>query len=40
MKWPQINPPPARQGSVEMIEGSPEEIAATLADKLLADKVV
>jgi electron transfer flavoprotein beta subunit len=39
-KWPQINPLPARQGSVELIDGSPEEIAAKLADKLLGDKVI
>lgn len=39
-KWPQINPLPARQGSVELIDGSPEEIAVKLADKLLGDKVI
>jgi electron transfer flavoprotein beta subunit len=41
MRWPKVYPPPAREGSVEMIEGaSPEEIAARLADKLMADKVI
>ena len=40
MKWPQVYPLPARQGTVELIGGSPEEIAAKLADKLLADKVI
>jgi electron transfer flavoprotein beta subunit len=40
MKWPQVNPLPARQGTVEMIDGTPEEIASRLADKLLADKVI
>ncbi len=39
-QWPQINPLPARQGSVELIDGSPEEIAVKLADKLLGDKVI
>ena len=34
------SPLPAREGSVEMIDGTPEEIAAKLADKLLADKVI
>ena len=40
MSWPEIKPLPARQGSVELIEGSPEEIAAKLADKLFGDKVI
>lgn len=39
-KWPAIYPPPAREGAVEIIEGSPEEVAAKLADKLIADKVI
>jgi electron transfer flavoprotein beta subunit len=38
--WPQVLPLPAREGSVELIEGTPEEIAAKLADRLLADKVI
>jgi electron transfer flavoprotein beta subunit len=38
--WPQVSPLPAREGSVELIEGTPEEIAVKLADKLLADKVI
>jgi electron transfer flavoprotein beta subunit len=38
--WPVIRALPARQGTVEMIEGTPEEIAAKLADRLLADKVI
>jgi electron transfer flavoprotein beta subunit len=40
MSWPQVNALPARQGSVELITGTPEEVAAQLADKLLADKVI
>ncbi len=40
MTWPQINALPARQGSVELLSGTPEEAAAQLADKLLADKVI
>ena len=40
MRWPSVRPLPAREGSVEIIEGSPEEIAVKLADKLFADKVI
>ena len=40
MRWPSVYPPPAREGAVELIEGAPEEIAAKLADKLIADKVI
>jgi len=38
--WPEIYPPPPREGSVEMIDGAPEEIAAKLVDKLQAEKVI
>ena len=39
--WTKIMPLPARAGSVEMIAGdSPQAIAAQLADKLMADKVI
>jgi electron transfer flavoprotein beta subunit len=41
VRWPEVYPPPAREGSVQMIEGgSPEEIAAKLVDKLIEDKVI
>jgi electron transfer flavoprotein beta subunit len=40
MSWPQVRPLPARQGAVELMAGTPEEAAAQLADKLLADKVI
>lgn len=40
VQWPSITPPPAREGAVEIIEGTPEEVAAKLADKLIADKVI
>jgi electron transfer flavoprotein beta subunit len=40
MRWPKVYPPPAREGAVELVEGTPEEIAAKLADKLIADKVI
>jgi len=40
MRWPSVYAPPPREGAVEMIEGAPEEIAAQLADKLIADKVI
>ena len=40
MRWPEVYPLPAREGAVEMIEGTPEEIAVQLADRLMADKVI
>ena len=39
-RWPTISPLPVREGNVEMLEGSPEQVAAMLADKLMADKVI
>ncbi|MDW8327997.1 MAG: electron transfer flavoprotein subunit beta/FixA family protein [Anaerolineales bacterium] len=39
-KWPTIYPPPTREGTVEIIEGTPEEAAAKLVDRLIADKVI
>jgi electron transfer flavoprotein beta subunit len=39
--WADIRPLPASGGAVELIEGeSMEDIAATLADRLMADKVI
>ncbi len=39
--WPEIMNPPQRQVSTEMITGgSPEEIAETLADKIMAEKIL
>ncbi len=41
VSWPEIMSPPAREVANEIIEGaSPEEIAATLADKIMAEKVL
>ncbi|MFQ5616047.1 MAG: electron transfer flavoprotein subunit beta/FixA family protein [Anaerolineales bacterium] len=41
VEWPEIMNPPSKEVVCELIEGStPEEIAATLADKLLAEKVI
>jgi len=40
MRWPSVYAPPPREGAVEMIEGTPEEIAVKLADKLIADKAI
>jgi len=41
IQWTRIFAPPPRQGSVEFIAGdSPEDIAAKLADKLMAEKVI
>jgi electron transfer flavoprotein beta subunit len=39
-RWPAILPLPVREGNVEMLDGTPEEAAAKLADKLMADKVI
>lgn len=38
--WPSIYALPAREGAVELIDGAPEEAAAKLVDRLLADKVL
>jgi len=41
VKWPEINLPPAREGECEIIAGdTPEAIAAALADKLMAEKII
>jgi electron transfer flavoprotein beta subunit len=40
VSWPEIYPIPPREGSVELIDGTPDEVAAKLADKLIADKVI
>jgi len=41
ISWPEIINPPSREIVCEIISGSsPEEIAATLADKILAEKVL
>ncbi len=38
--WPSIYGLPAREGAAEMLDGTPEEAAAKLVDRLLADKVI
>jgi electron transfer flavoprotein beta subunit len=41
ISWPEIMNPPVREVTCEFITGgNPEEIAETLADKLLAEKVL
>jgi len=41
VQWTHIFGPPPREGSVEFIAGdSPEDMAAKLADKLMAEKVI
>jgi electron transfer flavoprotein beta subunit len=41
VRWPEVMNPPAREVTTEMITGnSPEEIAETLVDKILAEKVL
>lgn len=40
-QWLKVFPPPARTGTVELVTGdSPQAIAAALADKLMAEKVI
>jgi electron transfer flavoprotein beta subunit len=38
--WPEVNLPPARQTQVEMLQGSADEMAKTLVDRLLAEKII
>ena len=38
--WPEVYPLPARESNVELLDGSPQEIAVKLADKLIAEKVI
>lgn len=41
ISWPEIMNPPTRQVTTEMITGaSPQEIAETLADKIMAEKIL
>jgi electron transfer flavoprotein beta subunit len=41
VRWPEVSLPPARERECEMITGdSPEAIAATLVDRLLAEKII
>jgi electron transfer flavoprotein beta subunit len=40
VRWPEIANLPPRGGQVEFIEGTPEEQARALVDKLLAEKVI
>jgi electron transfer flavoprotein beta subunit len=41
VKWPEVSLPPAREGECEIITGdTPQAIAAALADKLMAEKVI
>ncbi len=41
VRWGNITPPPAREGSAEIISAeTPEEAARLLVDKLLAEKVI
>jgi electron transfer flavoprotein beta subunit len=41
VRWPEVSMPPAREGEAEIIEAETVEVAAaTLVDKLLAEKVI
>jgi electron transfer flavoprotein beta subunit len=41
VNWPEVSLPPAREAACEIIQGdTPEAIAAALADKLMAEKII
>jgi electron transfer flavoprotein alpha/beta subunit len=40
VQWPELNLPPTRKAKVELIEGSPAEVAKILVDKLAAEKII
>jgi len=40
VSWPQVDLPPARDTQVEMLEGSAEEVAKALVDRLLSEKII
>jgi electron transfer flavoprotein beta subunit len=40
VRWPEVKLPPTRDTKVEIIEGSPQEAAKKLADRLMAEKVI
>jgi electron transfer flavoprotein beta subunit len=40
VRWPELSLPPTREAKTEFIEGSPEEAARSLADKLAAEKII
>jgi electron transfer flavoprotein beta subunit len=40
MRWSDVTTVPAREGALEFIDGTPEEVAARLVDRLIADKVI
>jgi electron transfer flavoprotein beta subunit len=41
VRWPEVSLPPAREGECEIIGGdTPEAIAAALAEKLMAEKII
>lgn len=40
VQWPTVSLPEVKDTSTEMIEGDPAQVAQTLAERLLADKVI
>jgi len=41
VKWPDIQVPPVREITTEVVEGdSPQDIAEKLADKIMGEKVL
>lgn len=40
VQWPEVTLPVVKETALEVIEGEPDEAAKTLADKLLAEKVI
>jgi electron transfer flavoprotein beta subunit len=40
VQWPNVSLPPAKAARLEMLSGDPADVARTLADRLLAEKVI
>lgn len=40
VEWPGLMNPPSREVTCEILSGSPEEVAETLADKIIGEKVL
>ena len=40
VRWSQLDLPPAREAQVEMLNGSADEVANALVDRLLAEKII
>jgi electron transfer flavoprotein beta subunit len=40
VRWPEVGLPPARETKTEIIQGTPAEAAKSLADRLIAEKLI